>query len=299
MSHIHIGLSGRYTIEKRNAAGDIVQTLEFDNLITDAGLERWGTGSVASICYLGGGAALPTVLDTAMAALLGSTSTWQTAPSTTYDVASVSYVAYAKWRFNPGVCTGDIREVGVGWGGGLWSRALVVDGNGNQVTIQKLVDETLDVTYAVKFQFPLSDLTGTINVDGVDRAWAARVVRLNESYNGVPELLNNGAVGAYAGTPVAFSSGLVAVNSYNSVGVLGTGSSTRRAYVAGSKQCVLDLVFPLNGGNGNIKTVVFGAYTYTSYDRKIVDVQVEFNPPITKLSTQVLSFVVQFSWGRA
>ena len=36
MSHIHIGLSGRYTLERRNAAGEVVQTLEFDNLFTQA-----------------------------------------------------------------------------------------------------------------------------------------------------------------------------------------------------------------------------------------------------------------------
>lgn len=296
MSHMHIGLSGRYTIEKRNAAGEVVQTLEFDNLITDAGLERWGTAGVIDRCYLGSGTATPTVTDTAMAAPLGSTTTTTTPPTDVSNNTTRTRTAHNKWRFGPGVCTGSVREVGVGWVGGLWSRALVVDGNGNPQTIEKLADETLDVTYAIQVQHPATDATGVVDVGGVSYSWAARPQQLSSSFS----MFSAGwGEWQYPGYASAYSGGLTAVGSGSPSGSLGSSSYTRDAalpYAPGSKQRGLKLVFELNSGNGLIRTIAYAHQTSHPYG---VWIQVEFTPPIPKLATQELTISTVLSWGRA
>ena len=300
MSHIHIGLSGRYTIEKRNAAGDVVQALEFDNLITDAGLERWGTAGVIDRCYLGSGSATPAVTDTAMAMPLANTTTKDTAPAATYDAAVRSQTLYDKWRFAPGVGTGDVREVGVGWVSGLWSRALVLDSNGNPMTISKAADESLDVTYAITLQFPPSDVVGVVNIKGADHTWTARPYQFSNptdfgTFNyGWGQYQYSSYAYAYAcsGDLVAFLSGSVS-------GVIGSSLSlgdAALAYVAASRYRDLKIVFPLDSGNGSLKTVVYEHPTAYPYG---ISLQVGFSPAIPKLATDVLTLVVRISWGRA
>lgn len=296
MSHMHIGLSGRYTIEKRNAAGEVVQTLEFDNLITDAGLERWGTAGVIDRCYLGSGSAAPLVTDTTLAAPLGSTTTTTTPPTDVSNNTTRTRTVYKTWRFGPGVCTGSVREVGVGWVGGLWSRALVVDGNGNSQTIEKLADETLDVTYAVQVQHPATDATGVVDIGGVAYSWTARPQQLSESFS----LFSEGwGQWQYKGYANSYSGGLTAVGSGAPSVSLGSSSYTRDAalpYAPGSKQRGLKLVFELNSGNGLIRTIAYAHQTSHPYG---VWIQVEFTPPIPKLATQELTISTVLSWGRA
>ena len=299
MSHIHIGLSGRYTIEKRNAAGDVVQALEFDNLITDAGLERWGTAGVIDRCYLGSGSTTPAVTDTAMATPLANTTTNDTAPAATYDAAVRSQTLYKKWRFAPGVGTGDVREVGVGWVSGLWSRALVLDGNGNPMTISKAADETLDVTYAITLQFPPSDVVGVVNIKGADHTWTARPFQFSNPISlsafgyGWGQYQYQGYATAYSGDLGAFPSGSV---SGSSLGSSSSSADAALAYVAASRYRDLKLLFPLNSGNGSLKTVVYNHQTSHPYGLAL---QVGFSPAIPKLATEELTLVVRISWGRA
>lgn len=296
MSHMHIGLSGRYTIEKRNAAGEVVQTLEFDNLITDAGLERWGTAGVIGRCYLGSGSAVPLVTDTTLAAPLGSTTTTTTPPTDVSNNTTRTRTVHNKWRFGPGICTGSVREVGVGWDGGLWSRALVVGGDGNPQTIEKLADETLDVTYAVQIQHPATDATGVVDIGGTSYSWTARPQQLAESISlfsaGWGQSQYNGYAGAYSG-------GLTAVGSGSPSGPLVNSSDARVAalpYAPGSKQRGLKIVFELNSGNGLIRTIT---YAHQTTHPQGVRIQVEFTPPIPKLDTQELTISTVISWGRA
>ena len=294
MSHIHIGLSGRYTIEKRNAAGDVVQTLEFDNLITDAGLERWGTDGVGNVCYLGSGSTTPSVTETVMppATLLGSTTNTATAPANTYHVPTLSQTRHNTWRFGPGVGTGNVREVGVGWGTGLWSRALVLDGNGNPTTLEKLADETLDVTYALKLAYP-AEVTGTTVVDGVPRSWRARPV-LSSGPSYFSSLMNSSRRGlqgynyAYSG---ALPDGYVTLPS-------GSGPYTTdytiSSYVPGSKAFTVTIRYGVDKP-GTYRTLYhsFGPYMGA------IDVLFEYTPAIQVLATQALTFVLTQSWGRA
>lgn len=298
MSHIHIGLSGRYTIEKRNAAGEIVQTLEFDNLITDAGLERWGTAGVIDRCYLGSGTATPAVTDTVMAAQLASTTSETTPPSATYDVALRSQTQYKTWRFAAGVGTGYVREVGVGWATGLWSRALVLDGNGNQQTIEKLADETLDVTYALTYKHPASDVSGTVELPSGTHTWTARPYLLS-SVPSMSLFAYGWGQSQYAGYASSYSDGLASLPSGVLYGSRGESSNAKDAalpYTPASRRRDLRIVFPLDSGNGSLRTVTYKHQTSHPYG---VYIQVEFTPPILKSATQELTLVFGISWGRA
>ena len=293
MSHIHIGLSGRYTIEKRNAAGEVVQTLEFDNLITDAGLERWGTDGVIDRCYLGSGTTPPAVTDTAMAASLGVATSTTTAPGNTYSAAAATQTINLAWRAGPGVCTGDIREVGVGWSTGLWSRALIRDTQGNPTTISKAADETLDVSYAVTLQYPTTPIVGSITIQGVSYDWRAYPY-LPTSGSTLSSIFSTRRTGAGSSSGFAYDGGNNPNGNPSGSAVGYTTSITSSPYVPGSKRVENTYQFGLDRP-GTYRTfwVKFGNSYYTT------EAQVEFTPGIPKDAAQTLKVVFSHSWGRA
>ena len=57
---LNVGLSGRFHLVKRRINDDsIVEAREFENIITDAGLNRWGSGAVVDRCMVGSGNTTP------------------------------------------------------------------------------------------------------------------------------------------------------------------------------------------------------------------------------------------------
>jgi len=173
-------MSGRYkcVVRKISDIDNATQVLEFSNLITDIGLERWGSDSIGNKCFIGSGSTPPTVNDTALVAqLASSTATVDLTTWKAYSAAERWTEATIVYRFSPGVTLNSIAEVGVGWVGGLWSRALIRDQNGNPITIQLLSDEVLDVYYTLRIQFP-EDASGSITIDGVAYDWILRPAEL-------------------------------------------------------------------------------------------------------------------------
>jgi hypothetical protein len=80
------------------------------------------------------------------------------------------------YRFAPPAAAGNISEVGVGWGtsSGLFSRALVLDGNGAPTSVTVLSSEYLEVTYEFRLYPMVDDQTGVVTLDGVDYAYTIR-----------------------------------------------------------------------------------------------------------------------------
>lgn len=70
-----IGLTGHFKMTVGGGKRGRVVLAEFDNLILDAGLNRLGTGAIATHIQVGTGSSTPTVSQTALDAFVAQTST--------------------------------------------------------------------------------------------------------------------------------------------------------------------------------------------------------------------------------
>lgn len=300
MMKLNAGVSGRYKLVTRkvhdldNAVGE----LEFDNLITDIGLERWATNPIGSKCFIGSGNAPPTVNDTALGAQLAASTATQTLQNwKAYSAAERWTEATICYRFQPGVTLNSIAEVGVGWDGGLWSRALVRDVNGNPTTIQLLSDEVLDVYYTLRIQFP-ADVTGSIVLDGVTYDWVLRPADLATWPESYPYYFY-----------YAFATGGVAKASTGSItqpdtapGWAGSSSTTTvAAYVPGSRKRTMTFRFDLNDANINIKSITVqpGSGYYPTMSWQLGFYQNGQSVGVPKVSSKRLTLTFDFAWGRS
>lgn len=174
--HLHNICSGRFTIstDKRGVIA------EFDNIITNGGLDRMAqNGDWMTWCQVGSGSSTPSALNTALDARIGAVNTLQATTSGSQAVEPYYTFRTRTYRFAPGLATGNISEVGVGWAsaGGLFSRALILDGGGQPTTITVLADETLDVTYQFRFYPKTTDGTGTVTITGNSGATYTYIAR--------------------------------------------------------------------------------------------------------------------------
>ena len=293
-------MSGRYkcVVRKISDVDNATQVLEFDNLITDIGLERWATNPIGTKCFIGSGNAPPTVNDTALGAQLAANTATQNLQNwKAYSAAERWTEATICYRFQPGVTLNSIAEVGVGWDGGLWSRALVRDVNGNPTTIQLLSDEVLDVYYTLRIQFP-ADVTGSIVLDGVTYDWVLRPAELATW----PESYSYYFYYAFATGGVAKASTGSITQPDTSPGGAGSSSTTTvAAYVPGSRKRTMTFRFDLNDANINIKSVIVqpgsGYYPTTSWQLGFYQNGQSVGVP--KVSSKRLTLTFDFAWGRS
>tara|TARA_R110001606_G_C15330447_1_gene645519 strand:- start:607 stop:1533 length:927 start_codon:yes stop_codon:yes gene_type:complete len=167
---IHEEVEGWYKIEAIKPDGSRRVLADwFPNLITDAGLEYMGDGADwMRYCKVGSGSTTQSVLDTALAARIASSDLQQATAS-----GAQSTEPYYAWRrrtvrFAEGVAAGNLSEVGMGWAseGSLFSRALILDSEGDPTTITVAADEILDVTYEFRFYPKTTDDTGSVILSG-------------------------------------------------------------------------------------------------------------------------------------
>lgn len=205
---MNFGLAGKFTLHKQKVLmqdgkpvldndgnqillGNREKVAEFNNLITDNGLDNYIQGNCFDYFYLSSDNTAPTVNDVTLPALLGGSNTQQTSGLASKQLTTPPYYIshYQTNRFPAGVGTGNIAKIGVGWGTsstvqGLWSSALVKDSNGNPTAISKLADEVLDVTYELKKYIPSTDFTGQVTISGEPYNVVVRVAELKESWAG-------------------------------------------------------------------------------------------------------------------
>jgi hypothetical protein len=274
----------------------------FPNLITNQGLNRLGTAlDVTNACQVGSGSAVPQFTDTGLQTFVAGSNTIQA--STAGAQASSPYYAFQTrtYRFAAGTATGNLSEVGVGWattGANLFSRALIVDGSGNPITITVLPTEVLDVTYQIRNYPQVTDTNSNITITGVgtrNLLTRACLVTSNTFWrafgvggitsSSVPNIAYAGSIGDITGQPT---------------GLNDTASATANAaYSNGSYQRTSSATWDLNRGNlaGGIRSIrlCFGAdgssTIFSCY-------QCEFDAAINKLNTQTFTLNTLFNWGR-
>lgn len=334
-----IGFSGHFTMTKYKALkdeqgnflfdeqgnhvlGEAEQVADFPNLILDSGLDKMGTGKAIEGCAVGSGGSTPVVTQTALDAVVGVTTTTQVHGEGTSNYTTEPYYSsyYRTYRFNAGQATGNLSEIGIGWGidttqktiTGLWSRALIKDVNGNPTTITLLSDEVLDVKYTIQLIVPQNDVTGICKIGGEDYNFIVRPFNIT-----VRELPTNPRgwnlvtfIGNYAGNFFQqFTDGAVLyVTKENLIsklsitypnGIVTAGSNaTFRPYQSRSFQKILDSNISLNEGNvvGGIRTLILSLY---GFKYQIQFSRVADGAAIPKDATKVLNIPFIISWGRA
>jgi len=298
---------GFYTLRlgTLDAEGNEVDCYEpvptFPNLITNGGLERMAeSGDWLSRTYVGSGSAAPNFDDSAMNNFVAVTTSNQSAVT-----GSQSTAPYFTWvrvtrRFAAGAAAGNLSEVGTGWAAALFSRALIVDTDGNPTTITVGAEQFLDVTYEFRFYPKTTDDTGSFTLTGsiggtYDYIFRAANVTTNNTVNAWyvgqnGAILNgvdssstgrrvyDGAIGPITGEPAGqpSSASTIAVSTYS----------------AGSLQAEATLSFGL--ASGNFATGISSARVKMG----IGAFQIEFTPAIPKTNERLLNLEFSHSWGR-
>lgn len=166
-ANVSIGAVFKMVVRKADTDEIVRETPEFHNLVLTTGLARMSTGTWIDRCCVGTGNSTPVALQVALDSFLASTTTPASGvvDSGGIQVATAPYYWFGRrtWRFDVGTATGNISEIGLGWGNTtLWNRALVKDAEGNPTTITVLADEYLDVISEVRI-YP-QESTGTFNL---------------------------------------------------------------------------------------------------------------------------------------
>lgn len=296
-----IGMSGRYKLAAVNAeTGEVrEETPWFDNLITDAGLERIGGNGVDTYCMVGSGSTAPTVADTTLATWVAATSGVQVA-SDVVATAAPWYVARRKvYRFAVGVAAGNLTEVGIGWSTtAVFSRTLIKDGGGNPTTLTVLPSEFLDVTYEFRLYCPEADTPLSVTLAGTTHTGVIRASRASDPSSWSPSYVlalgmgaTNGssALTGYSGATLGAQTGAPTGATASTTG----GTASVAAYVAGSKKRAITCTLGLNDLNlaGGLNAGVFSPLRAGVF-------QMSFSPPIPKTTSQTLSLTFELAWDR-
>jgi len=292
----HIGLKGIFNLKFTNVKTGQIRELEFTNLILNSGLDRIAIGNFIAGCVLGSASSTPVVTDTSITSILGSSTTLQAYGVGTANTSTPPYWCSYYWtyRFIEGVATGNISQVAMAFGTvsagtTLFSLALVKDSGGTPITITKLADEVLDVTYTLQLFCPSADVTGTISISGVNYDYVARPASAASWAANYP--INSAGVLAYPasstlGTQLTAPSGSYAQSTTN----------TYSAYTAGTFYKDLAIYWDLNMGNvsGGIRCIYIdaGSRWQIQYSKT------SDSSAIPKDATKRLTLNVRISWGR-
>lgn len=298
---LQIGLTGHFLLEAVNAeTGERRFLAEFDNLITNGGLDRFGNACVGNcvIYYVqvGTGSTAPANTDSALANYLAGTNRSYSYSASyggnpTYHTEGTHY-----WEFNQGAAAGNLSEIGVGWAasGSLFSRALIVDGGGSPTTITVAAIEFLAVTYKLRMYPPTTDTTGTITLDGDDYDYIIRAAHVGGAVwnsQGVSGLANNN------GNPV-FYTGDIGTITGAPAGTTAIGALSVAAYSSGSYKRAATVSASISQGNlsGGIRSVYFNYGAWNGANQMAW--QCQFDPKIPKDNTKTLSLTFDVSWAR-
>lgn len=262
----------------------------FPNIITDGGLDRLG-GTLSTVglwttFHVGSGNAVPAPTDTQLQNYIAGVTT----QISSYDGNSSSAPWYGSKtetrRFAQGVAAGNLSEVGVSWqntNGGLFSRALILDAGGSPTTITVLPDESLDVTYQLRYYAPTEDVTGTLTLMDIAYAWTSRARNVASSWH--PGVSFNFR------TPDWSAGTLTAVTS-SPLPISGTGGTAATiGYTPGSRVKNGACTWELSEANGgNLRTILLSCSG--------AEYQISFDKVIPKNATRRLTLQYSHSWAR-
>lgn len=312
-----VGLKGimRMVVSKDAEMKEVTHdTGEFPNLITNVGMDRVGTVSSGpdsistfrSLCgrfVVGSGQTPPTFADTALQAPVAFASGDVGLVGQSSNYARGWYEITVSYQFGQGVAAGNLSEIGIQSGsasGPLWSRALILDGNGNPTTITVLPSDFLTCYYTLRIMIPQEDQILNFNADygddGIVPVTATvRPINANSSNNsegwGLATRLG-GLNDNWRRITFNYGGGLLPpTNSYPSdPGSLQ--ATSLEPYISGTYETRANFHAGLNQINSNnITRVAFRCFMGAW--------QMHFDPPLQKDNTQEMQFTFGYSWARA
>lgn len=275
------------------------KTEQFKNLVLDAGLQQMSVDTWIDRCCVGTGNSTPNVKQLDLDAFVASTRTMKTTVTKMQTTNEPYYYSVTvTWRFERGVAAGNLSEVGLGWADDkLWNRALIKDANGNPTTITVLADEYLDVVSEIRIypprkttgKFNLFDKTGKLVSQhtttciplfhttafgasrvamGFDRKIAFWIISSDALSDDVTSIPTGGSVAAQVGSSVL-------------------------TYPT-QTSCRMTATLDLDKANGSHRSFVIPNTIMSMFN----GYKVQIDPPITKTSSQVMTYVFDLSWGR-
>ena len=298
MNHLEFTntVEGWYKLEAIDSSGNCRVLADwFPNLITNAGLNRMGDFSdYLEHCQIGTGTTPPSNTDVGLAARTASV----TSPTRTYEVKNVPpyySTSVNVYVFPTGVAR-TVSEIGVGWAsiGSLFSRVVLLDTRGTPLIVRTSPDESLRVSYQLRVYPPEADTVGTSTIFGTARTWTARAAGVTNSR----DFAASWSLPSTSYTPSQVAASAIAYNGVigditsTPTGTASTGVVNSQAYGNNTLIRSINTLWDFSAGNlsGGIRSVRV-TVGWTSW-------QVEFNPPIAKNSSQILSLKFTHSWGR-
>jgi len=287
----------KLSIKRKNGSIDDV-TDWFKNIITNQGLDYFGSSarsSMLSYCQVGTGTTTPSQSDIALSSLLASTNSKSVVANA--STTSSPYYNYLRiqYSFATGGVTGNITEIGTGWGlsSSLFSRSLILDGSGNPTSITVLSDEQLIATYELRMSMPTSDLAGSITLNSISYTWTSRAASVTSSAWNVNIDSSTGEGYGVASGQVSHDVTISAITSSPAGNISLSSSCSSSLYSNGNYYRDHTISFGPSQGvfAGGIGSIVFniGSCSY----------QIGFSPFIPKTNIQTLSFTIRHSWARS
>lgn len=309
---VKTGYKGRFRLEAIRLDGTKRFLAEFDNLITNGGMDMLsGSANPTGLCAVGSGNATPQFTDTSLQTLVASTNNLISATTSAASTSPYYGQTIYTWQFPVGAATGNLSEVGAGPStSNLFSRALILDSMGSPTTITVLSNEALNVVYTLQQYVPLTDVTGNISLGGTSYPYLIRALAATNAgvwtwdtrfagpyLNGT---FTQQAWGAFAssGVPKAITAGLVLPGAPGD-------TYTNMSYTSGSYEADIQVQWSINAGNTGsglnwfqISLGNYGNVATSTQNRGAYQVWISSGPAIPKDNTKVLTLNFSCVWAR-
>lgn len=294
-------MDGRYTLTAVKVDGSGSRKLaEFENLILDSGFASL-LGNVTQNTFLwarvGAGSTPPAAGQSELVSQIASSNTSQS-DVVTYSTEEPYWIRRSVTkRFAAGVATGNIAEVGIGWansGNTLFSRALVLDAEGDPTTVNVLADEFLDLTYTITVYPSLEPALSTLNINGTSHAVTLLPLAMGTNDSARAGFLNSPVTfHTTGGTGTYVSAGSMLPITSQATGTQTASTNSYAAYIPGSMYGEVEVALGLNVGNvaGGISLICLRMESFHAF-------QVGFEPPIPKTASQIFRFTLRITLAR-
>lgn len=297
-----VGVAGFFSGSAIRANGEVRAQFGFNdsnpNIITNLGLNSFGSGNNVpspGFIQLGTGSSTPIATNTTLDSYVTYIGHSPNYPTDSVSISSTSpYYCQIKrtWKSAVGGATGSWTELGVSnqsESGKLTSRALFLDNLGNPTTFPILSDEQLEVSYTLRLYIPEVDSTASVLISGTSYdtiTRAAYCTTYKSTVGWYPSFRPFAGVrqdcAAYTGTIGAITS--------SPAGYLEAGTSTSSSYITDSFYRDGSVTWSSGRATGNIRSYI-AQLAATCF-------QIQYDPFIPKLATEILVLNQRVSWAR-
>lgn len=334
LPNIKIGCSGHFkNLEVLDSKGNVKRSIRGpNNLITDIGLNRLNApndGDVYSFCRVGTGNSIPLPTNTNLDNQVASAGVALATYSQGVNIAEGYMWCRIVWTFELGAVVANVSELATGWsasGNTIFSRALVLDPEGNPTSITVLEDEQLRVTWEHRRYWQVSPSTGTIANEGNKGGsynWEIRPARVSQWEMSVgsqeSRQIRGGQVGTFGSTinlqntpvgsapPTRILTAGAELSAVTGSPVGGLANSSSESNIistihnpgASVTARITMGVSVFNNPNGMAVFHIFlGGSGTTTRGPSRMEYQMLIDPPIMKTSEDYLELDVTVEWGR-